>query len=72
MMGCRPDSTLGKRKIVIGMLTAGMMNMQIARHFQACVRYPILEPKSVVWVVSKIDIMPTDRVRPPGEMTLTM
>ena len=35
-MGRRPDSTLGKRKIVIGMLTAGMMNKQIARHFQAC------------------------------------
>ena len=32
------DSTLGKRKIVIGMLhvTAGMMNKQIVRHFQAC------------------------------------
>ena len=35
MMGRRPDSTLGKRKIVIGMLTAGMMNQQIVRHFQA-------------------------------------
>ena len=35
-MGRRPDSTLGKRKIVIGMLTVGMMNKQIARHFQAC------------------------------------
>ena len=35
-MGRRPDSTLGKRKIVIGMLTAGMMNKQIVRHFQAC------------------------------------
>ena len=35
-MGRRPDSTLGKRKIVIGMLISGMMNKQIARHFQAC------------------------------------
>ena len=34
MVGRRPDPTLGKRKIV--MLTAGMMNKQIARHFQAC------------------------------------
>ena len=34
MMGRSPDSTLGKRKIVIGMLTAGMMNKQIARNFQ--------------------------------------
>ena len=34
-MGRRPDSTLGKRKIAIGMLTAGMMNKQIVRHFQA-------------------------------------
>ena len=31
-----PGPTLGKRKIVIGMLTAGMMNKKIARHFQAC------------------------------------
>ena len=37
-MGRRPDSMLGKRKIVIGMLTAGMINKQIARHFQACER----------------------------------
>ena len=36
MMGHRTDSTLGKRKNVIGMLTAGMMNKQIVRHFQAC------------------------------------
>ena len=36
MMGRRPGSTLVKRKIVIGMLTAGMMNKQIVRHFQAC------------------------------------
>ena len=34
-MGRRPDSTLGKRYIVIGMLTASMMNKQIVRHFQA-------------------------------------
>ena len=36
MMGRRPDSTLDQRNIVIGMLTAGMMNKQITRHFQAC------------------------------------
>ena len=36
IMGRRPDSTLGKRKIIIGILTVGMMNMQIVRHFQAC------------------------------------
>ena len=36
MMGRRPDSTLRKHKIVIGMLPAGMMNKQIVRHFQAC------------------------------------
>ena len=36
MNGRRPDSTLGKRKIVIGMLIAGMMNKKIVRHFQAC------------------------------------
>ena len=35
MMGRRPDSTLGKRQIVIGMLTAGVMNKQIVRHFKA-------------------------------------
>ena len=35
-MGRRPDSTLSKRKIVIGMLTAGMVNKQIVRHFKAC------------------------------------
>ena len=34
--GRRPDSTLGKRKIVIGMLIASMMNKKIVRHFQAC------------------------------------
>ena len=35
-MGHRPDSTLGKRKNVIGMLHADRMNKQIARCFQAC------------------------------------
>ena len=35
-MGRRPDSTFGKRKIVIGMLSAGMINMPIATHFQGC------------------------------------
>ena len=33
MMGRCPDSTLDKRKIVIEMLPADMMNKQIARHF---------------------------------------
>ena len=36
MMGRRTDSMLGKRKIVIGMLIAGMINKQITRHFQSC------------------------------------
>ena len=36
MMGRHPDSTLDLRSIVIGMLTTGMMNKQIDRHFQAC------------------------------------
>ena len=35
-MGRRPDSTLGKHKIVIGMLTDDMTNKQIIRHIQAC------------------------------------
>ena len=54
-MGRRPDSTLGERKIVIGMLSAGMMNKQSARHFQACeLRYPVLEQVSIRWAESKI------------------
>ena len=36
MMGRCPDSTLDKRKIVIEMLTAGMMNKQTVGHFKAC------------------------------------
>ena len=36
MMGRHPDWTLGKGKIVIGMVTTGIMNKQIDRHFQAC------------------------------------
>ena len=36
VMGRHTDSSLNQRIIVIGMLTAGMMNKQIARHFQAC------------------------------------
>ena len=35
MMGRHPGSTLGKLNIVIRRLTAGMMNEQIVRHFQA-------------------------------------
>ena len=52
MMGRRPDSTLGKHEIVIRMLTAGMMNKQIDRLFKLVrVRYPVLEPLSLRWVV---------------------
>ena len=36
MMGRCPDSPLVRRCIVSGMTTVGMMNKQIARHFQAC------------------------------------
>ena len=36
MIGRRLDSTLYRRNIVIGMLTAGKMNKQMFRHFQAC------------------------------------
>ena len=35
MIGRRPDSTLGTRKTVIRMLTAGTMSKHIVRHFQA-------------------------------------
>ena len=35
-MGRRPDSTLDRHNIATGILTVGMMNKQIARHFQAC------------------------------------
>ena len=35
-MGRRPNSTLGKHNIVIRILTAGMMNKLITRHFKAC------------------------------------
>ena len=34
--GIQMTGALGKRKIVIGMLTAGMTNKQIVRYFQAC------------------------------------
>ena len=72
MMGRCPDSTLGKRKIVIGLLTAGMMNKQIVRHFQAC-------ESSISSLRTKIRKMGSFRnrklcrqnVRPPGERTLT-
>ena len=56
MTGRRPDSTLGKRKIVIEMLTAGMMNNQILDILKlVSLRYPVLEPRSVRWAVSKIE-----------------
>ena len=57
MMGRRPDSILGKRKIVIGMLTAGMMNLsKLIDIFKlVSLRYPVLEPISVWWAVSEIE-----------------
>ena len=73
MMGRRPNSTLDQHSIVIEMVTAGLMNKHIASHFKLLsVRYPVLEPRSVIRIVSKIDNRPTDHVRPPGERTLTM
>ena len=72
-MGRRPDSTFGKCKIVIGMLTAGMMNKQIVRHFQAC-QSMISSPQSQNpsdGQCQKSKTMQTDHVRPPGEKTLT-
>ena len=52
----RTDSTLSKHKNVIRMITAGMMNKQIVRHFKlVSLRYPVLEPRSVRWAVSKIE-----------------
>ena len=73
MMGRRPDSTLDRHNIVIGILTVGMMNKQIARHFQACEStISSLRSKICRWAMSKIDIMSIDHVRPPGERTLTM
>ena len=73
MMRRRPNSTLGKRKIVIGMLTAGMMNKQIVRHLQACESsISSLRTKiRLMGSVEKSKTMPTDYVRPPGERTLT-
>ena len=68
-MGHHPDSTVVKRNAVIGMLTVGMMNKQVHRHFQAC-ECTSLKPNRRA--VSKIDIIPTDNVRPSGERTFTM
>ena len=71
--GRRPDSTLGKRKIVIGMLIAGMMNKKIVRHFQAC-EFTISSLRTKLrqlGTAEKPKSMPTDHVRPPGERTLT-
>ena len=73
MMGRRPDSTLGKRKLVIGMLSAGMKNKQIARHFQACAcTISSLRTKIRQIGSRKSKTMPTDHVKRPGERTLTM
>ena len=73
MMGRRPDSTLGKRKNVIGMLTASMMNKQIVRHFQACESTisSLRTQDPSIGQCRKSKTMPTDHVRPPGERTLT-
>ena len=35
-MGRHSNSTSGKRKIVIGIITSGMMNKRIVRHFKDC------------------------------------
>ena len=56
MMGRCPDTTLSKCKIVIGMLTAGMMNKKIVRRFQACESTKFsLRTKIRQWPVSKIE-----------------
>ena len=73
MMGPHPDSTLGKRKIVIGMPTPGIMNKQIVRHFQPCQSMiPSLRTKiRQMGSVGNRKNMSTYHVRPPGERTLT-
>ena len=54
---------------MIGMLSAGMINKQTFRHFQACestissLRAKIRQTGSL----KKSKTMPTDHVRPPGE-----
>ena len=70
--GRRPDSTSGKRKMVIGMLTVGVMSKQFFRHFQAF-EYGIQSenPDPSDWQCRKSKTMPTDHVRQPGERTLT-
>ena len=35
-MGCRPDSKVDQRNIVLWMLTSAMMNKQVALHLKAC------------------------------------
>ena len=56
MIGRRPDSTLYKRKIVIGTLSASMINKHIARYFQACeCTISSLRTKSVRLAVFKIE-----------------
>ena len=54
-MGRRPDSTLGKCKIVIGMLTTGVISKLLDIYKLVSLRYPVLKPRSVIWVVSKIE-----------------
>ena len=66
MMERYPDSTLGKHKIMIGMLSAGMVNKLSVRHFQACESQ---DPSDGQFQKSKT--MPTDHVRLPGERKLT-
>ena len=70
-MGRRPDSTLGKCKIVIGMLAAGMMNIKIVSHFQACESTISSHRTKIRQIGSvKLKTMRTDHVIPPRERTL--
>ena len=50
--------TFDQRNIVIGMLTAGIINKQDARHFQACES----TTSSFRTKIRQTDIIPTDHV----------
>ena len=64
MMGRYPDPTLDQRDIVIGVLTAGMVNQQIVRHFQACeCTISSLRTKICQMGCVKNHIMPIDHER---------
>ena len=67
-MGRRPEWTLGKRKIVIGMLTASMMNKQTVKHFQAC-ESSLFSLRTRL--VSKIETHADISRKTTGERTLT-